>query len=127
MADNSKTRPPHEAKTGQAAQHAHTTDPAQPVAQVTTGGSGAVPYGKHATMPVLQSDLYRDVVIPSLTEFTPDEIKLDGTLVAVGQRRTGKSWCYRNIMYLMKDKIPAGIVISQTDPLNKFWQQYVPK
>jgi hypothetical protein len=127
MADNSKTRPPHEAKTGQPAQHAHTTGPAQPVAQVTTGGSGAVAYGKHATMPVLQSDLYREVVIPSLSEFNPDEIKLDGTLVAVGKRRTGKSWCFRNIMYLMKDKIPAGIVISQTDPLNKFWQQYVPK
>ena len=29
-------------------------------------------------------------------------------------------------MYLMKDKIPAGIVISQTDELNKFWRQYVP-
>lgn len=30
-------------------------------------------------------------------------------------------------MWHMKDKIPAGIVISQTDELNKFWQQYVPK
>lgn len=126
MADSSKTKPPHEAKTGQPAQHVH-SGPTQPAAQVTTGGSGKVAYGKHATMPVLQSDLYAEVTIPSLAEFNPDEIKLDGTLVAVGKRRTGKSWCFRNIMYLMKDKIPAGIVISQTDPLNKFWQQYVPK
>lgn len=29
-------------------------------------------------------------------------------------------------MYLMKDKIPAGIVFSQTDELNKFWRQYIP-
>ena len=61
-----------------------------------------------------------------MTEFDPETIKLDGTVVAVGKRRTGKSWVFRNLMYLMKDKIPAGIVISQTDELNKFWRQYVP-
>ena len=27
----------------------------------------------------------------------------------------------------MKDKIPAGIVISQTDERNKFWRDCVPK
>jgi len=84
-------------------------------------------YGKHATMPVLASDQYAEVILPNLTEFNPDDIKLDGTVVAVGKRRTGKSWVFRNLMYLMKDKIPAGIVISQTDELNKFWRQYIPK
>lgn len=83
-------------------------------------------YGKHATMPVLASDQYAEVVLPNLTEFDPSTIKLDGTVVAVGKRRTGKSWVFRNLMYLMKDKIPAGIVISQTDELNKFWRQYIP-
>ena len=83
-------------------------------------------YGKHATMPVLASDQYAEVILPDLTEFDPQDIKLDGTIVAVGKRRTGKSWVFRNLMYLMKDKIPAGIVISQTDELNKFWRQYVP-
>ena len=83
-------------------------------------------YGKHATMPVLASDQYAEVVLPDLTEFNPDDIKLDGTVVAVGKRRTGKSWVFRNLMYLMRDKIPAGIVISQTDELNKFWRQYIP-
>ena len=83
-------------------------------------------YGKHATMPVLAADQYAEVVLPDLTEFDPETIKLDGTIVAVGKRRTGKSWVFRNLMYLMKDKIPAGIVISQTDELNKFWRQYVP-
>ena len=33
----------------------------------------------------------------------------------------------RNIMYLLKDKFQGGVVISQTDELNKFWRQYVPK
>ena len=96
------------------------TDPAQP-----TGG-GHVQYGKHATMPVLASDQYAEVVLPNLTMFDPESIKLDGTVVAIGKRRTGKSWIFRNLMYLMRDKISAGIVISQTDELNKFWRQYIP-
>ena len=84
-------------------------------------------FGKHATMPVLVSDLYSEVALPDLLEFNPDDLKLDGTIVAVGKRRTGKTWVFRNIMYLMKDKFEAGIVISQTDELNHFWRQYVPK
>lgn len=94
-----------------------------------SGPAGAGPrkqYGKHATMPVLAADQYAEVILPDLTEFNPEEIKLDGTIVACGKRRTGKSWVFRNLMYLMKDKIPAGIVISQTDELNKFWRQYIP-
>ena len=83
-------------------------------------------YGKNATMPVLAADRYAEVILPNLKEFNPENIKLDGTVVAVGKRRTGKSWVFRNLMYLMKDKIPAGIVISQTDELNKFWRQYIP-
>ena len=97
----------------------------------TTADSGAAKgpakaYGKHATMPVLAADQYAEVILPDLTEFNPEDIKLDGTVVAVGKRRTGKSWVFRNLMYLMKDKIHAGIVISQTDELNKFWRQYIP-
>lgn len=84
-------------------------------------------YGKGATMPVLCIDKYADVILPVLNEFNLDDIKLDGTVVAVGKRRTGKSWAFRNIMYHLKDKIPAGIVISQTDELNKFWRSYVPE
>jgi len=98
--------------------------------RVSTAPPDAAPrattYGKHATMPVLASDLYAEVCLPDLLEFDPEEIKLDATIVAIGKRRTGKSWLLRNIMYLMRDKIPAGIVISQTDELNKFWRQYVP-
>ena len=101
-----------------------------PRVQDKTNGTGGLQqratYGKHATMPVLASDQYAEVILPNLTEFNPDDIKLDGTVVAVGKRRTGKSWVFRNLMYLMKDKIQAGIVISQTDELNKFWRQYIP-
>lgn len=85
-------------------------------------------------MPVLQADRYAEIQLPDLPEWDPMNeekggggLKIDATIVACGKRRTGKSWAFRNIMYLLKDKIPAGIVISQTDELNKFWRDYVPK
>jgi hypothetical protein len=89
--------------------------------------AGGVAYGKHALMPVLVSDLYAEVQLPDLQEFDPSQMKLDATIVAVGKRRTGKTWVFRNIMYQFKDKFSAGLVISQTDELNKFWRDYVPK
>lgn len=95
--------------------------------QCADAGNEKKTYGAHATMPVLAADKYAEIELPDLPEFDPNEIKLDATVVAVGKRRTGKSWCFRNLMYLMRDKIPAGIVISQTDELNKFWRDYVPK
>ena len=83
--------------------------------------------GKKGQMPFLATDVYADVKLPELSRWDTSEIKLDATLIAIGKRRTGKSWAFRNIMYEMKDRIPAGIVISQTDELNKFWRQYIPK
>jgi len=88
---------------------------------------GGKAFGKHAVMPVLVSDLYAEVQLPDLQEFDPSEMKIDATIVAVGKRRTGKTWVFRNIMYLFKDKFQAGLIISQTDELNKFWRDYVPK
>ena len=88
---------------------------------------GGAAYGKHALMPVLVSDLYAEVQLPDLQEFDPSQMKIDATIVAVGKRRTGKTWVFRNIMYLFKDKFQAGLIISQTDELNKFWRDYVPK
>ena len=83
--------------------------------------------GKQGKMPLLQKDCYAAVEIPDLQQWKPEEGKLDGTYVAIGKRRTGKSWAFRNLMYLFKDKVPGGIVISQTDELNKYWREYVPK
>ena len=83
--------------------------------------------GKKGQMPFLQTDQYANVALPDLECWNTMDIKPDATVVAIGKRRTGKSWAFRNIMYDMKDKIPAGIVISQTDELNKFWQSYIPK
>ena len=110
--------------------------PVEPNKAVSGDGSGmrnvkksseTKTFGRNATMPILASDKYAEVQIPDLNEFNPEDIKLDGTIVACGKRRTGKSWVFRNLMYTMRDKFPAGIVISQTDELNHFWSQYVPQ
>ena len=89
--------------------------------------NGDTAIGKHGQMPFLATDNYAQVELPKLQEWDSDDIKLDSTIVAIGKRRTGKSWALRDIMFKMKDKIPAGIVISQTDELNKFWRQYIPE
>jgi hypothetical protein len=88
---------------------------------------GGLAYGKHGLMPVLVSDLYAEIKLPDLPLFDPTTIKIDATIVAVGKRRTGKTYLFRNLMYLFKDQFMAGLVISQTDELNKFWRDYVPK
>jgi hypothetical protein len=74
--------------------------------------------GRRGQMPLLQTDLYANMDVPDLEKFDPGNIKLDATIVAIGKRRTGKSWLFRDIMHHLKDKIDAGIVISQTDERN---------
>jgi len=49
----------------------------------------------------------------------------DSTVVIIGRRRSGKSFLARWMMYHLKHRFPAGIVITGTK-LNKFWQNYVP-
>ena len=68
---------------------AHTHDPMADVTakMANTSIGPKKQYGKHAAMPVLAADQYAEVELPQLTEFTPDDIKLDATLVAVGKRR----------------------------------------
>lgn len=53
------------------------------------------------------------------------DIMDDNTVVIVGKRRSGKSFLARWIMYHLKHRFPAGVVITGTK-LNGFWQQYVP-
>jgi hypothetical protein len=77
-------------------------------------------------MPLLISDKYMTTQIPRLREFRPETTKLNGTVVAIGKRRTGKSWAFRHILHLLKEDFNAGICISQTDELNSFWRQYMP-
>lgn len=78
-------------------------------------------------MPMLVTDKYEPTPIPVLREFDPSQMKLDGTVVAIGKRRTGKSYLFRHILHTLRDSFDAGICISQTDELNKYWRQYMPE
>ena len=98
----------------------------RPATETKTTAPAGARYGRHMTMPLLQSDTYADVALPELREFDLSQIANDATVVAVGKRRTGKSWVFREIMHVKKDAFSAGIVFSQTDELNKFWRAYVP-
>ena len=126
--------PPTSSGTKAPSQSAKATSNAEKTGKVKPADNAASQnktYGRHATMPVLQADTYAEIELPQLEEWDPlDEenggLKIDSTIVFCGKRRTGKTWACRNLMYLLKDKIPAGIVISQTDELNKFWRDYVP-
>ena len=82
---------------------------------------------KQRQMPMLVSDKYEPTPIPRLREFDPMQMKLDGTVVAIGKRRTGKSWAFRHILHALQHEFDSGICISQTDELNKFWRQYMPE
>jgi hypothetical protein len=77
-------------------------------------------------MPLLVTDKYAPMTLPRLRRFEPAEMKLDGTVIAIGKRRTGKSWAFRHIIHSLKEHFDAGICISQTDELNGFWRQYMP-
>ncbi|KAJ1626513.1 hypothetical protein T492DRAFT_878318 [Pavlovales sp. CCMP2436] len=81
---------------------------------------------KKRRMPMLNSDKYEEVKIPRLAQFDPSTMKFDDTVIAIGKRRTGKSFAYRHILHSLMEHFPAGICISQTDELNHYWRQYMP-
>ncbi|KAJ1636323.1 hypothetical protein T492DRAFT_861892 [Pavlovales sp. CCMP2436] len=81
---------------------------------------------KKKRMPMLNSDKYEEVNIPRLAQWDSSTAKLDGTVIAIGKRRTGKSFAFRHILHSLAEYFPAGLCISQTDELNKYWRQYMP-
>jgi hypothetical protein len=100
------------------------------------GSAGESEWNKQSTgpnafkarqMPMLVTDKYEPTPIPRLREFDPTQMKLDGTVIAIGKRRTGKSFLFRHILHALMDGFEAGICISQTDELNKYWRQYMPE
>ena len=65
--------------------------------------------------------------IPELKRFDLNVIPLDATVVNFGMRRTGKSTLSRHLLYVLKDKLPRAMVMSDTDTLNRFYRKYVPE
>lgn len=74
----------------------------------------------------------------SINDFQPSDVNIeldhldierdimdDFTVVLIGRRRSGKSFMSRWIMYHLRHRFPAGIVITGTR-LNNFWAKHVP-
>lgn len=62
---------------------------------------------------------------PLLTLDIEKDIMDDFTICLIGRRRSGKSFMAKWIMYHLRHRFPAGIVISGTKQ-NKFWSQCIP-
>lgn len=62
----------------------------------------------------------------NIKKFDIKQIPNDSTMVFIGKRRTGKSFLMKDILY-HKRNIPAGIVISHTETLSPFFQNFIPK
>jgi hypothetical protein len=62
----------------------------------------------------------------NLKKFDLNSIKDDGVCVFIGRRRTGKSFCLRDLLYRNRD-IPFGTIISATEEASPFFEDFVPK
>lgn len=62
----------------------------------------------------------------NLKRFDLRKIKEDSTVVFIGRRRTGKSFCLRDLMYCNRD-IPFGTIISATEEASPFFNKFIPK
>jgi hypothetical protein len=61
-----------------------------------------------------------------LKKFDPNSIKDDSTIVLIGKRNTGKSYCMKDILSHHKN-IPIGMTISPTEIANKYFENFIPK
>jgi hypothetical protein len=60
-----------------------------------------------------------------LKKFNPQEMKKDCVAVFIGKRRSGKSFCLKDILEFHKD-FGIGLVISPTEISNQFFQNFIP-
>lgn len=63
----------------------------------------------------------------SMQNFTLEKITPESTVVFLGKRRTGKSIGVKNVCCHLKDQISHCIVISQTEKVNGFYSEFIPK
>lgn len=110
---------------------------APPAAGSGAAGAAAVVFGEGPELAPEQINAFMDnsrvggierfASLPELQWFDINSVKPDATIVCVGKRRTGKSFFLRDLMYKRSADFPGGLVISQTDRLNGYWQQYIPQ
>ena len=60
-----------------------------------------------------------------LKKFNITAITAESVIVLVGRRKSGKTWCIKDLLYYHQD-IPIGTVISPTEASNPFYNTIVP-
>jgi len=60
-----------------------------------------------------------------IRKFDLKNIKSDSTVLLMGKRATGKSFCLKDLMYHLRD-LPMGVVISPTESANQFFGEFIP-
>ena len=69
----------------------------------------------------------------SLTKFDMNQMRFSPhvnkapVIVLMGKRDTGKSWLVHDILYHLRDCLPAGAVISASEQCNHFYRDIVPR
>ncbi len=58
--------------------------------------------------------------------FDIKEIPSDSTISIIAPRRSGKSVLVKDILFNLKDQFEYGMVMSSTEELNRFYQDFVP-
>lgn len=111
-----------------------TASPLNELTQVvrTAGPRGATFKEKIDPDGILPPEFFKGLVtdakgVPELKKFDLNMLPIDATVVNFGMRRTGKSVLSRHILYVLKDKLPRAMVMSDTDSLNRFYRKYVPE
>ena len=66
----------------------------------------------------------KDIEI-TIKQFDIKKIQKDSIIITIGKRRTGKSFLIKDILYHNRD-IPIGMVISQTDHLQHWYDKFIP-
>ena len=61
----------------------------------------------------------------NIREFNLSSIRDDATICFIGKRRSGKSFCMRELLYA-KRNIPYGSVISGSEKINPFFSDFMP-
>jgi len=62
----------------------------------------------------------------SLKKFDVSKMVPNPSVVMIAKRGSGKSWVVRSILNYLKDRIPCGVIISQTEDLNSFYSDFFP-
>lgn len=110
------------------------TSPLNEMTQVVRKSGGGAGSFREKIDPdgILPEEFFRGLIvdalgIPELKRYNLDDMPVDSTVVNFGMRRSGKSVLSRHILYVLKDKLPRAMVMSDTDDLNRFYRNYVPE